>query len=80
MVEQIRKGLMHFPSDDRYAIEGILKVRYLPNKRIDFLSVDESARLQANMMADMMMQDMSELIPKDDIKASIDEEINKHNE
>lgn len=28
--------------------ESILDVRYLPNGRLDFLSVDESARLQAN--------------------------------
>ena len=30
---------------------GFLKVRQLPNGRIDFLSVNESARLQANMIA-----------------------------
>jgi hypothetical protein len=30
--------------------ESILDVRYLPNGRLDFLSVDESARLQANTM------------------------------
>jgi len=33
--------------------EGLLRVRYLPNGRIDLLSVDESVRLQANMMAQM---------------------------
>lgn len=30
--------------------ESLLKVRQLPNGRIDFLSVDEIARVQANMM------------------------------
>lgn len=30
--------------------ESLLKVRRLPNGRIDFLSVDETARIQANMM------------------------------
>lgn len=30
--------------------ESLLKIRRLPNGRIDFLSVDETARLQANMM------------------------------
>ncbi len=44
--ERIRQG--------RYLVAqgitlGIEKVRYLPNGRIDFLSVNESARLQANM-------------------------------
>lgn len=32
------------------SLDGIARVRFLPNGRIDFLSVDESARLQANMM------------------------------
>lgn len=31
-------------------IESLSRVRYLPNKRIDFLTVDELARLNANMM------------------------------
>lgn len=33
------------------SVDGIARIRFLPNRRIDFLSVDESARLQANMMA-----------------------------
>lgn len=32
---------------------GIERVRYLPNRRVDFLSVNESARLAANSIADM---------------------------
>ena len=32
------------------SIDGLDRVRFLPNGRMDFLSVDESARLQANMM------------------------------
>lgn len=32
---------------------GLQRVRILPNGRIDLLSVDESVRLQANMMAHM---------------------------
>lgn len=34
-----------------HIIDSLTRVRYLPNGRIDFLSVDESARLQANMTA-----------------------------
>lgn len=30
--------------------ESLLRLRLLPNGRLDFLSVDEMARLQANMM------------------------------
>jgi hypothetical protein len=33
-------------------IDGLLRVRKLPNGRIDLLSVDESTRLKANMMAE----------------------------
>jgi len=29
-------------------MDSILRVRYLPNGRVDFLSVDEMARLNAN--------------------------------
>lgn len=36
-----------------HTLEGLEHVRRLPNGRVDFLSVDESARLQANMMANM---------------------------
>jgi glutathione S-transferase len=32
------------------SLDGLARVRFLPNGRIDFLSVDQSARLQANMM------------------------------
>lgn len=35
------------------SLEGLRKIRYLPNGRIDFLSVDEQARLTANMMIKM---------------------------
>lgn len=35
------------------SMEGVLKVRKLPNGRIDFLSVNEQARLNANMMYKM---------------------------
>ena len=45
--EQIKKGKFFIA---RGLTVGIDKVRVLPNGRIDFLSVNESARLQANMM------------------------------
>ena len=48
LLEQIRTGKFHVA---RGIPLGIEKVRYLPNGRIDFLSVNESARLNANMMA-----------------------------
>jgi len=47
--QTIREGKFHMPRD--MAIHSIANIRFLPNRRIDFLSVDELARLQANTMA-----------------------------
>ncbi|MEZ9436595.1 AVAST type 1 anti-phage system protein Avs1c [Vibrio lentus] len=47
----IKQGKFHVNAD--VSMEGILKVRKLPNGRIDFLSVNEQARLNANMMYHM---------------------------
>lgn len=33
------------------SLEGLRKIRYLPNGRVDFLSVDEQARVTVNTMA-----------------------------
>ena len=46
----IKNGKMRFMQGTG---DSLLNVRYLPNGRIDFLSVDESARAQANMMINM---------------------------
>ncbi|WP_162044873.1 AVAST type 1 anti-phage system protein Avs1c [Undibacterium sp. YM2] len=48
--EQLRQGKMYFSSNVVRGIDGLQRVRMLPNGRIDFLSVDQSTRLQANMM------------------------------
>jgi len=48
LMEQLRQGRMHYA---RGLSSGIEKVRYLPNGRIDLLSINESARLKANMMS-----------------------------
>ena len=45
----IENGRFHVPRD--MVLDHLMRIRYLPNGRIDFLSVDESARLQANMSA-----------------------------
>lgn len=45
---------IQFSSQAMVGVEGLKKLRYLPNGRIDFLSVNESARLQANMHATML--------------------------
>ena len=53
----IKNGKMSIARD--ISMESLLKVRRLPNGRIDFLSVDEMARLQANMMVQMSKIDLS---------------------
>lgn len=47
---QLKDGRLHIAHGLSGVIDGLARVRFLPNGRIDFLSVDESARLQANMM------------------------------
>ncbi len=51
--EHLRLGKMHFAQGLR-GPDSLLKVRKLPNGRIDLLSIDESARLHANMTHQMM--------------------------
>lgn len=50
----LENGRMYFSTQAMVGIEGLQKVRELPNGRIDFLSVDELTRLQANMYATML--------------------------
>lgn len=47
LLEYIKKGKYHFPKDSGLA-QSLMNIRYLPNGRIDMLSIDETARLQAN--------------------------------
>lgn len=54
----IRNGKMKIARD--ISMESLLKVRRLPNGRLDFLSVDEMARLNANMMLMMSKADLPE--------------------
>lgn len=53
-----KNGKMHIHRD--ISVESLLKVRRLPNGRLDFLSVDETARLNANMMNMMSKIDIPE--------------------
>jgi len=47
--ETMRQGKLFFPQG--FSGDSLLRVKKAPNGRIDFLTVDESARLNANMMA-----------------------------
>ena len=48
--ERLRQGKILFSKDIKHLPLGLENVRYLPNGRIDLLSINESVRLQANMM------------------------------
>lgn len=62
--EQLQQGKMHFSSGLR-GPESLLNVRYLPNRRIDLLSIDEMTRLNANMTHQMHTTDMAEMFKAD---------------
>ena len=49
--EHMRDGKMRFVIG--VSTDGLERVMHLPNRRTDFLSVNESARLMANSIADM---------------------------
>jgi hypothetical protein len=49
--ELLRNGRMSFTEGSMKSVEGLQKVRKLPNGRIDFHTVNEMARLSANSAA-----------------------------
>lgn len=51
--ESMIQGNFHIANHLSRSIQGITNVRLLPNGRIDFTTVDENARLMANMAANM---------------------------
>ena len=59
--EQLINGKMHFNKGLR-GPDSLLNVRYLPNRRIDLLSIDETARLNANTTYQMRNMDFGEML------------------
>ena len=55
--EQLRLGKMLFSEKVRRGTDQLLKIRLLPNGRVDLLTIDESARLMANMSYGMLLND-----------------------
>lgn len=51
--EAVKKGRYVNCVQDEESLEGFGKVRFSGNNRIDLLTIDESVRLSANMMAQM---------------------------
>lgn len=63
--EHVKDGKMKFAQGLR-GPDSLLNVRYLPNGRIDFLSVDEMARLTANNTYQMRNMDFGQLLSEDE--------------
>ncbi|MBH0018716.1 AVAST type 1 anti-phage system protein Avs1c [Pseudoalteromonas sp. NGC95] len=67
LAEKMHQGKMHFSQDVTHSVISLKKVRKLPNKRIDLLTIDESSRNLANMMNNF--PDIANIVPpKDTIK------------
>lgn len=56
------RELLHAGKVHPQGMEGMLNVRLLPNGRIDMLSIDESTRLNANMIHQMHTTDMGKML------------------
>lgn len=50
LAEALHQGRFNVAPGLSHTIDGLRRVRYLPNHRVDLLTVDESTRLNANMM------------------------------
>ena len=74
--EHLKNGMMHFAKGLR-GPDSLLKVRYLPNGRIDFLSVDEMARLTANQTHQMRNVDFGRMLSEDTVYANHADEFPK---
>lgn len=62
--EQLISGRMQLTKGLR-GPDSLLNVRYLPNCRIDLLSIDEMARLNANMTYQMRNMSFGEMLLDD---------------
>jgi hypothetical protein len=54
--EKLKDGKIKFHPRVIHTIDGLMRLRKLPNGRVDLLSLDEMTRLNANMLADMEQQ------------------------
>jgi len=50
LIERIRMGKLHLPPD-KSLMRSLVNMKRLPNKRVAFHSINESARLMANSTA-----------------------------
>lgn len=53
LVESIHAGTIHFNKEIKHHFTGLTRVRELPNKRINLLTIDETVRSMMHMMSQM---------------------------
>ncbi len=68
---QIKDGKFHVAQELSRSLDGLARVRFLPNGRLDFLSIDESARLQANMMNQFNEESFQEQLKESQIPTDV---------
>lgn len=54
--ERAEKGQIHLTKSSMRSIKGIMNTRYAPNQRINLHTINEMARLMANMVTQMSHQ------------------------
>ncbi|MDN3707115.1 AVAST type 1 anti-phage system protein Avs1c [Myroides ceti] len=54
--ERAEKGQIHLTKSSIRSIKGMMNARYAPNQRVNLHTVDEMARLMANMVTQMSYQ------------------------
>lgn len=77
LIKQIEDGKFYIAQGLTRSLDGLTRVRFLPNGRIDFLSIDESARIQANMLNHFSEQSFQELLKKDNAPSDKPEDESK---
>lgn len=60
LAESIEKRTFHMSTGFR-SVKGLMNVKKMPNKRINFKTVDESVRLLANTISNMEQMKKNEL-------------------
>lgn len=60
MRESCMQGKFKIAKGCNRLLDSLVRIRTLPNKRIDLLTIDEAARLNANMMVNNSFIDRSE--------------------
>lgn len=73
LFQSIKDGKYHVTQGASHSLDGLARLRFLPNGRLDFLSVDEMARLQANMMVQFNEESFQEQLKENQGPSDVEE-------